>query len=206
MTRGPRGHTRANRARKTAIPTSRKVRRIEGAILILLALGPACTKESTPLPDVPAQDEFGVVSTGFGGSAPMNVRYTCDGSDISPPLQWSTAQGAGEYVITLVDLLGHGRSFVHWVVWAIPPSTTKLEEGGLPGEAVEGTNDFGDIGYGGPCPPEGDEAHHYVLTVYAVEDGSTDGLEEGASAEEVLNAIACCTLAEGGLNGEYERP
>lgn len=174
-------------------------------MLVVLALCAGCAKES-PLPTIEAEDSMTLASLHMPEREPMQSRFTCDGADVSPPLEWTEVPDAGEYVLTVIDVTARHDLFVHWIVWGIPQSTTRLAEGTLPDGAVEGTNDFGDVGYGGPCPPEGDEDHRYVFTVYAVEEGATDDLEEGAPAQELLEAISCCTLALGAFNADYVRP
>ena len=94
---------------------------------------------------------------------------------------------------------------MHWVAFGIPPGQNSLREGALPAGAQQGTNSFGKIGYGGPCPPPGDPPHHYVFTLYAVGSSRTAQLPSGASANQVLDAIRCCLLATASLVGLYGR-
>ena len=101
--------------------------------------------------------------------------FGCTGQNVSPALSWSGAPAATKgFVLTVYDPdAPTGSGFWHWVMFDIPASVTGLAEGaGAPGNepqgAVQGTNDYGETGYGGPCPPTGVNPHRYVFTVYAV--------------------------------------
>ncbi len=102
-----------------------------------------------------------------GTIATIPRRFTCDGQNVSPPLQWSVPAGAATFAIVVSD--PDARGFIHWVVAGIPGGVTGLPEGaGDPGAGdglVQGRNDFGKLGYGGPCPPSG--THRYVFTLYS---------------------------------------
>jgi Raf kinase inhibitor-like YbhB/YbcL family protein len=95
--------------------------------------------------------------------------------------------------------------FVHWTVFGIPGTVTALEPGSLPARAAEGANSFNAIGYGGPCPPEGDAPHRYEFTVYALSRSVAGRLRAAATPEEVFRVITCCLLARGVLTGTYGR-
>lgn len=205
MAEGSRGHTRGNRAVKSPIPARGKVRRIKGALLVALALVPACGNDSSDIPKVDAARSISVSSSAFGDGDTIPAAFTCDGDETSPPLEWARVSGAREYAVTVTDADAPGGTFVHWVVWDIPSSTTELSAGGVPDEAVQGTNGFGNGSYGGPCPPEGDAPHRYAFTVYALRSDATAGLAEGASLEDLVDAISCCAIGEGTLTGRYER-
>ena len=116
-----------------------------------------------------------------GGSIP--ARYTCDGEDVSPPLEWSgVPEGAKSLALTCDDPDAPSGLWVHWVVFDLPPSVTGLAEGVPPNPEIsgggrQGKNDFRKIGYGGPCPPSG--THRYVFTLYALD--SPSGLPAGAT-------------------------
>lgn len=125
--------------------------------------------------DAPAQG-FSVTSPVFEDGDEMPTLYTCEGSNVSPPLTWGDSpHGAQSFAITLEDQDARApktqRPFMHWIVFNLPPDTRALGEamrrGRLPGSAGEGTNDFKREGYDGPCPPSG--MHRYVLTVHALD-------------------------------------
>jgi Raf kinase inhibitor-like YbhB/YbcL family protein len=147
-----------------------------------------------------------VTSAAFEDGGTMPARYTCDADEASPPLEWERAKGSGGYALTMIDPDAPGHTFVHWLVWNIPPSTTSLNEGALSAGAVQGTNSLGNASYAGPCPPQGDVPHHYELTVYAVEPGATNDLEPGDSLDALIKVLRCCTAAEGTIIASYQRP
>ena len=144
-----------------------------------------------------------------GGSIPAVC--TCDGLDISPPLEWSDLP-AGTKSLALVvddpdapDPKAPKRTWVHWVLYNIPPSVQKLEEGETPPDLPSGTrqglNDWKHKGYGGPCPPVG--RHRYVHKLYALDTMLPD-LNEPTKTE-LEAAMEGHVLARGELIGTYER-
>jgi len=140
-----------------------------------------------------------------GGMIPD--RHTCDGENISPPLEWEGApEGVKSYALLCEDPDAPMGNWVHWVVYDIPPSITKLPEQILP-EAVlvnggrQGTNDFYRTGYGGPCPPSG--THRYFFRLYALDRGLD--LEPGATKEQLFRAMRSHVLEEAALMGRYRR-
>jgi Raf kinase inhibitor-like YbhB/YbcL family protein len=140
-----------------------------------------------------------------GGSIP--ARYTCDGEDVSPPLEWSgVREGAKTLALTCDDPDAPSGLWVHWVVFDLPPSVTGLPEGVPPtpeisGGGRQGKNDFRKIGYGGPCPPSG--THRYVFTLYALD--SPSGLPAGATRHDLLAAMGEHVLGQATLTGTYSR-
>jgi Raf kinase inhibitor-like YbhB/YbcL family protein len=142
-----------------------------------------------------------VKSPAFENGGTIPARFTCDGSDISPPLEISDLPAATA-TLTLVmdDPDAPGGTFDHWLVWNIPPSTARVAEGVEP-DGVAGRTDFGRLGYGGPCPPGG--THRYVFTVYAL-DMILD-LPEGASKSDLEVAMGGHILARAQLTGRYAR-
>jgi Raf kinase inhibitor-like YbhB/YbcL family protein len=93
--------------------------------------------------------------------------------------------------------------FVHWTVLGIPAEVGQMAEGRTPGGATETENGFGDRGWGGPCPPEGDEPHRYVFALYAAD--TPLGLSEDASPDEVREALAEHAISRGTLTGRFGR-
>ena len=133
---------------------------------------------------------------------PVPSRFTCDGLDDPPPLHWSgVPAGTAELALLLEDENAQGESggpFVHWSLFGIPPSATRVPSG-----ARQGTNDFHQLTYGGPCPPDNDPAHRYVFTLYALRDGALP--DAGAAPADVRAAIAGNALARGTLTGRFAR-
>lgn len=140
-----------------------------------------------------------------GGSIP--AEYTCDGRDISPPLSWSGVPGGIRSLALICDdpdaPMG---TWVHWVLYNLPSETLSLPEG-VPPDAVldsgalQGKNDFGRIGYGGPCPPSG--KHRYFFKLYALD--SLLSLKQGAEKKELLKAMEGHIRGECRIVGHYAR-
>ena len=113
---------------------------------------------------------FALTSAGFHPGGAIPAPYTCDGRDVSPALAWTGVPDGTKSLALLVDD-PDARDFAHWIVYAMPAGTSHLaENAGSSGSMslAQGTNDFGHVGYGGPCPPSG--THHYRFTLYALAD------------------------------------
>lgn len=140
-----------------------------------------------------------------GGSIPR--KYTCDGEDISPPLAWEGIPAkARSLALIAEDPDAPGKTWVHWILYDLPPETRSLPENAsqahaLPGHALEGMTDFKRVGYGGPCPPDG--RHRYFFRLYALD--SRLEFPEGVSRDEVLQTIRGHVLDEAQLMGTYCR-
>ena len=145
-----------------------------------------------------------LTSPAFGDGAPIPARYTCDGEDVSPELRWSgLPDGTVSLALTCQDPDAPRGTFTHWVIWNLDPTEGGIPAGDVPKGARQGRNDFGQIGYGGPCPPPGHGVHRYFFTLYAV---STElGLPEGATIVAFHNVLRDVTLADAQLLGTYER-
>jgi Raf kinase inhibitor-like YbhB/YbcL family protein len=151
-----------------------------------------------------AADRMSLTSPSFtdGGSIP--VRFTCNGSGVSPPLDWRGTPDAAQSLGLLVeDSDAPGGTYVHWTVWDIPKRARGALAGTVPIGARQGENSGGDTGYAPPCPPKGDAAHRYVFSVYALR--APLGLDAGAGASEVRDAIARQAIARGRLTGRFGR-
>lgn len=147
-------------------------------------------------------------SSAFKEGDKIPVKYTCVGQDVSPPLEWSQPpSGTQAFALILDDPDAPGGVFTHWVIFNILSDSRKLPEAiptqaQLPDGALQGKNDFGRVGYGGPCPPPG-RPHRYQFTLYAV-DQSLD-LKAGVSKKQLLSAMEGHVLAQGQLTGTYQR-
>ena len=175
-------------------------------VLLLFAL-PACGKSERPPSDTlaiisdsgpqpqqtnsdPKAMPFILTSPAFAPNGSIPSKYTCEGTDISPPLEWfGTPRDTKTFVLIVddpdaPDPAKPQRVYVHCVVYNIPVGTTKLPENaaktGLSGGAVQGINDFGTQTYGGPCPPIG--RHRYFFKLYAL-DNELEGLMNPTKAE-----------------------
>jgi Raf kinase inhibitor-like YbhB/YbcL family protein len=135
------------------------------------ALGLAACGSTSPAPrsHPPPVPPIRLSSPAFPAGATIPRRYTCDGADLSVPLRWSgVPTGTSSLSLTMRDPDAPGGSFIHWRLTGIPASISAIETGQLPSGVSEGVNGFGTRGYRGPCPPPGDPAHHYVITLTAL--------------------------------------
>lgn len=135
-------------------------------------------------------------------------KYTCEGSDLSPPLRWNNPPaGTRSFVLIVDDPDAPVGTWVHWVLYNIPIDVRGLAEGlpaleALPNDALQGLNDFKRIGYGGPCPPPG-SPHRYVFTLYALDRDLN--LKLRATKTQVLDAMKGHVLGEAHLTGRFGR-
>ena len=170
------------------------------------------------LPSIPIEDAdagAGVAEpddAGFRLFAPwaegaeIDTRNTCDGDDISPAVSWTgPPDGTVELAFSLVDesAFDDGEPFTHWVIAGIDPADVSLIEAQVPVGAVQATNSFGTVGWSGPCPPPGEPAHVYRLTMYALNQQSE--VADGTPANEMLNYLADITIDSTELIGNYSR-
>ena len=154
--------------------------------------------------DRAANSRIELRSAAFSDHTIIPERYSRDGGNTSPPLSWShVPAGAAELALICEDPDAPGGTFVHWVVAGISPEDTGIAEDGLPDTAVVGRNDFDDLGWGGPQPPIGDDAHRYFFHLYAADRPL--GLADGASADDLRAAIEGHQLAHGTLVGLFGR-
>jgi Raf kinase inhibitor-like YbhB/YbcL family protein len=150
-------------------------------------------------------------STGFADGGEIPARYTCDGADTSPPLAWVGVPANTRSLVLIVDdpdapdPAAPRMTWVHWVLYNLPPETAGLAEGvrdaDLPPPAAGGVNDWKRTGYGGPCPPVG--RHRYFHKLYALDTVLT-GLSEPTKAQ-VETAMQGHVLAQGQLIGTYQK-
>lgn len=137
-----------------------------------------------------------------GGTIPDD--YTCNGENVSPPLAWANFPADTEsFALTIDDPDAPSGIWVHWVLYNLPPQTTSLAAGqSLPESAREGYNDFGSIGYGGPCPPSG-KRHNFVFKIYALD--TMLNLQGGAMRRMLISALDGHILDEGQLIAAFGR-
>ncbi len=154
--------------------------------------------------------EFTLESPAFKNEEMIPVKYTCDGENISPPLVWKDApEGTKSFVLIVYDPDAPLGTFIHWVLYNIPGTLNSIPEGVprdepvVEGVGVQGVNDFGYIGYGGPCPPVGHGVHHYVFALHAL--SVEPKIKPGARADEVLKEIKDYVIGYATLVGLYER-
>ena len=155
-------------------------------------------------------DSMRLTSRAFEDGGTIARRYTCDAEDVSPALEWEGAPaGTVSFALVVHDPDAPRGDWVHWVIYDIPGDFDGLPEGVEParrpdglGQAAQGKNDFGRIGWGGPCPPSG-KPHRYVFTLTALD--TRLGLEPGGSREDVEEATGDHVLATATLTGRYGR-
>jgi Raf kinase inhibitor-like YbhB/YbcL family protein len=196
--------------------------RLSQFVLCLVSLATLGCWHDEPFPaDDPALLTIKLGSPAFAAGGTIPKEYTCDGADRSPPLEWSgVPQSTHSLTLICDDPDAPMGTWSHWVVIHLPAGVKGLKEG-VPAEkdlpvsametpendpprapAIQGTNDFGKVGYGGPCPPSG--THRYVFRLFALDQQ----IELGSSLptrSEVLKAIKSHILAEGRLVGSYAR-
>ena len=151
-----------------------------------------------------------LTSQAFADGEPIPSKYTGDGQDISPPIQWANMpKGAISLALVCDDPDAPAGTWDHWIVYNIPATTEGAEEGISSTKAArkppmwdEGLNSWGNVGYQGPKPPPG-APHHYVFTLYAL-DTALD-LKAGLTKKSLLNTIKAHTLATARLVGTYQR-
>ncbi|MBI3896232.1 MAG: YbhB/YbcL family Raf kinase inhibitor-like protein [Acidobacteria bacterium] len=151
---------------------------------------------------------FVLTTNAFQTDGMVPKKFTCDGPDVSPPLEWSgSPPGTQSFGLIADDPDAPGGTWVHWVIYNLPAAAQALPEG-IPKEteladgARQGRNDFRKIGYGGPCPPPG-PAHRYFFKLYALD--AKLSLRPGATKSELEGAMKGHILAEASLIGRYQR-
>jgi Raf kinase inhibitor-like YbhB/YbcL family protein len=149
---------------------------------------------------------FRISSPAFTDGADIPVRHTCDGENLSPQLSWSDVpDGARSLALVVDDPDAPRGTFTHWVLFDIPPDTNGLGEHAAMGTiGIPGRNGFGRSGYGGPCPPPGDNAHRYRFTLYALDVPSL-ALAANATREDLEVKMQAHVLGTAQLVGKYKR-
>jgi Raf kinase inhibitor-like YbhB/YbcL family protein len=152
-----------------------------------------------------------LTSTAFSHHQEIPLLYTCDGSDLSPPLNWSGVPRGTESLVLIVcdpdapDPAAPKMTWVHWVLYNLPPDATGLVQGiagpDLPAGTMEGKNDWQRTGYGGPCPPIG--RHRYFFTLYALDSVLPD--LDRPTKVKLEKAMQGHVLTEVELMGTYQR-
>ncbi len=150
-----------------------------------------------------------ITSPAFSHHGEIPSRHTCDGSDTSPALAWSGVPAKAKSLVLIVDdpdapdPAAPKMTWVHWVLYNLPPHSTGLAEAAkeLPPGTIQGRNDWGRTGYGGPCPPIG--RHRYFHKLYAL-DRALDKLGS-AGKKELEAAMKGHVLEEAALVGTYQR-
>ncbi len=149
-----------------------------------------------------------ISSAAFSAGETIPKKFTCDGLDTSPQLSWTEASAKTQsFALIMDDPDAPVGTWVHWVLFDLPSDTKELAEGApkqeqLSNGARQGRNDFGKIGYGGPCPPPGN-AHRYFFKLYALD--AKLNLKAGATKADAERAMKGHILAQAELIGRYAR-
>lgn len=184
-------------------------------LLVAAVLLAGCATSTQEQPDAENRtegDAMTLKSTAFDDGGRIPVEHTCDGEDVSPPLEIGGVPGGAETLALIVDDPDAPREepWVHWLIWNLPADASRIPQGYPPsgdGQAFdpgrEGTNDFGNVEYGGPCPPPSHDAHTYRFILHAVD--TTLDVPEGAERDQLEQALQGHVLAKDTLTGRYER-
>lgn len=153
---------------------------------------------------------FTLTSTAFVDGGEIPIMYTCDGQDISPPLSWAGAPSNTKSLVLIVDdpdapdPAAPERTWVHWILYNLPPADSGLKQGAasgaLPTGTKEGANDWRRTGYGGPCPPIG--RHRYFHKIYALDTVLVD--LDNPNKEKLEEAMAGHIIDKAELVGTYQ--
>jgi Raf kinase inhibitor-like YbhB/YbcL family protein len=146
--------------------------------------------------------DFQLVSPAFKDNGIIPKMYTCEGSDINPPLEFKNVPPrAKSLVLTISDPDAPEGTWSHWIVYNISPDKTFIKAHSDPG--TEGLNDFGKYAYGGPCPPD-EKPHHYIFHAYALD--AILFINEGPTFSEVEKAVKGHAIAKAQLTGLDQKP
>lgn len=179
-------------------------------LFVILFIFRCNTKESQKIANINVGGKMSIqiICAAFKEGETIPVKYTCDGENVSPALNWSGApENTKSFALICDDPDAPMGTWVHWVVYNIPATMTSLPEA-VPmkktvlNNIIQGTTSFRKMGYGGPCPPRG-PAHRYLFKIYALD--TELNLKAGASENELLKAMEGHILAKGQLMGRYGR-
>jgi Raf kinase inhibitor-like YbhB/YbcL family protein len=173
---------------------------VGGVLCLALLTGCGVGDDDVVEPGSDLPERIAVSSPAFGEGAAIPTRFSCRGAEVSPPLRWTgVPAGVAQLALVVDDPDAPSGTYVHWVLFGLPPDATGLEEGQVPRGAMQGRNSAGDAAYAGPCPPSG--THHYRFTVYALK--TTMDLPNGAELDAALAAIDDRAVAKGRLVGTF---
>jgi Raf kinase inhibitor-like YbhB/YbcL family protein len=148
-----------------------------------------------------AEGNLRIRTTAWSGGREIPAKYTCTGSGTSPSLQIDGTPAAAKSLVLIVDDPDAPAGlFTHWMVWNMDPKMKMIGEGGLPG-GLAGRNDFGENGYGAPCPPSG--SHRYYFRVFAL-DRRLD-LAAGSNRRQLDAAMKGHVIVQGEFMGRYSK-
>jgi Raf kinase inhibitor-like YbhB/YbcL family protein len=165
-------------------------------VILAVSFSSAIAKEKKKM------SELKITSPAFVTNGYIPARFTCDGTDINPPLEISHVPAEAKSLALIVDdpdaPIG---MWVHWVAWNIDPATREIAEDTVPHAVIQGKNDWKRNSYGGPCPPSG--VHRYFFKLYALD--TKLNLGAGTTKTDLEKAMQGHILAKGELIGLYKR-
>lgn len=152
---------------------------------------------------------FALTSPAFANGQVVPRKFTCDGSNVSPPFAWTDLpSGTQSLLFACLDPDAPGGTFHHWAAYNIPPELTGLEEGYRAGMSdarfAQALNDFGKTGYGGPCPPHGHRPHAYHFRLSALRD-RIEHATPGSTCQEIIQAAKPLEIGSTEIIGYYGR-
>ncbi|HTS18186.1 MAG TPA: YbhB/YbcL family Raf kinase inhibitor-like protein [Verrucomicrobiae bacterium] len=179
-------------------------------LCILAALLSVCISARAETKEA-AMAQFTLTSPSFRNNQPMPAKFSCEGADASPALKWEGAPAETKsFALICDDPDAPGGSWVHWIAYnvsssvnAFPEDIAKTETGASIAGLRQGVNDFGRVGYGGPCPPRGHGVHHYHFHLYALD--TELNLAPRVKRSQLESAMQGHVLAQAELVGTYQR-
>jgi Raf kinase inhibitor-like YbhB/YbcL family protein len=159
-----------------------------------------------PIGSVPGEErrmsDLSISSAAFSHNGMIPPKYTCDGANVNPPLSFANVPEKTRSLALIVDDPdAPAGTWVHWVVWNIAAGAREIPENSVPQGAIQGTTDFRNQKYGGPCPPSG--THRYFFKLYALD--APLPLKAGATKAQAEQAMKGHILSQGELIGLYRR-
>lgn len=149
----------------------------------------------------PATD-LQLISPGFTEGSTLPAQYSCKGDNVNPPLNiFNVPPTAQSLALIVHDPDAVNGDFTHWLVWDIPTTTETIAANSVPVGALQGLNSSDDMGYMGPCPPQGTGTHRYIFELYALD--KTIGLPAASSRKQLEAAMKGHILAEAKLTGLF---
>lgn len=164
---------------------------------------PTSENDNPTTGDITQMGDLTLTSPAFEDGEQIPEKYGYEAENVNPPLEIENVPDGAESMALVVDdpdaVEPAGKVWDHWIVWNIPPETTRIPEDWNPQDATEGTNDYGDTGYGGPNPP--DREHRYRFKLFAL-DTKLD-LPTGTDAEALGSAVDGSVIEQTQLDGTY---
>ncbi len=188
----------------------RQANALKTSLCVLAMLLSVCITARTE-PKEATMAQFTLTSPSFRNNQPMPAKHSCEGADASPALKWEGAPAVTKsFALICDDPDAPGGTWIHWVAYGIPVAITELPESvaktdtvAAPAGMKQGVNDFGRVGYGGPCAPRGHGVHHYHFRLYALD--TELNLAPRVKRSQLDAAMKGHILAQAELVGTYQR-